>query len=197
MLRIKVEGATFTDGQLAQLEGKFSQPPCNIAEIMAAQLVASGHGHANKHLTTRSSRTQCQAVGLSLRRLAPTLENNRGHIMKAKIIAISSLLLITGVAYSQDYLHGQSGTSYNNIGGTTFGSDGSSSRQIGGTTFNSDGSSSRQIGGTTFTSDGSSSRQIGNTLFNSDGSTVRKIGDSTFGSDGTSCRKIGSRTFCN
>lgn len=57
MLRIKTEGVVFTDGQLAQLGGKLSRPLCNIAEVMVDRPVASEHGRANKHLTTRSRLT--------------------------------------------------------------------------------------------------------------------------------------------
>lgn len=94
--------------------------------------------------------------------------------MKKAILAIVASIFISGIVQAEEYLHGQSGTSYRNIGGTTYGSDGTSYRGIGNTIYGSDGSSSRRIGNSTYNSDGSSSRQIGNTLYNSDGSTVRR-----------------------
>jgi hypothetical protein len=36
-------------------------------------MIQLGHSDSKYRLTTRSSRTQCQAFGLPLRRLAPTL----------------------------------------------------------------------------------------------------------------------------
>lgn len=124
--------------------------------------------------------------------------NHKGvHLMKKAILAIAASIVMSGTVQAQEYLHGQSGTSYRDIGGTAYGSDGTSYRSIGNTTYGSDGSSSRRIGNSTYNSDGSSSRQIGNTLYNSDGSTVRRIGNTTYGSDGTTCRKVGSSTYCN
>jgi len=117
--------------------------------------------------------------------------------MKKVILAISAVVAFSGVAQAQDYLHGQSGTTYQNIGNTTYGSNGSTSQQIGNTTYGSNGSTSQRIGNTTYNSDGSTSQQIGNTLYNSDGSTVQRIGNTTYGSDGTTCQKIGSQTYCN
>jgi hypothetical protein len=99
--------------------------------------------------------------------------------------------------YEQEYFHGQSGSSYSNIGRTIFGSDGTSYTRIGNTTFGPGGSSSTRTGNSTFNSDGSSSTQIGNFLFNSDGSSINRIGNTTFGSDGTTCNKIGNFTFCD
>jgi hypothetical protein len=98
---------------------------------------------------------------------------------------------------TEEFIHGNSGTSYQRIGNATFGSDGTTRQKIGSTTFDSDGGTSQRIGNSTFNSDGSTTQQIGDTLFNSDGSTVQRIGNSTFGSDGTTCQKIGSQTICN
>jgi len=118
-------------------------------------------------------------------------------LMKKAMLALAASILISGAVQAEEYLHGQSGTSYRDIGSTTYGSDGTNYRGIGNTTYGSDGSSSRRIGNSTYNSDGSSSRQIGSTLYNSDGSTVRRIGNTTYGSDGTTCRKVGSSTYCN
>ena len=83
--------------------------------------------------------------------------------MKHLAYSITLILGLTGGAHAQDYLHGQPGTSYNNIGRATFGSDGTSYNRMGNSTFGSDGSYSTRIGNSTFRSDGTSSNQIGNT----------------------------------
>ena len=61
-----------------------------------------------------------------------------------KLILLTFFAFSANVAIAQDYLHGQSGTTYTDIGGTTFGSDGTSYNRIGDTTFGSDGSSSTE-----------------------------------------------------
>jgi len=129
--------------------------------------------------------------------LALCNQTNGEPPMKKVILAISAVVVFSGVAQAEDYLHGQSGTTYQNIGNTTYGSNGSTSQQIGNTTYGRNGSTSQRIGNTTYSSDGSTSQQIGNTLYNSDGSTVQRIGNTTYGSDGTTCQKIGNQTYCN
>ena len=74
---------------------------------------------------------------------------------KSKIFVAATVVLFFANAQGQDYIHGQSGTSYQNIGNTSFGSDGSTYQSIGNTTFGSDGNSSQRIGNTNFNSDGS------------------------------------------
>lgn len=159
---------------------------------------------ANKPLQSDQNMLTCLLLSQKSRQhiLAPEQGryaiNHKGvRPMKKAILAIASCIFISGAVQAEEYLHGQSGTSYRDIGSSTYGSDGTSYRSIGNTTYGSDGTSSRKIGNSTYNSDGSSSRQIGNTLYNSDGSTVRKIGNTTYGSDGTTCRKIGSSTYCN
>jgi len=80
--------------------------------------------------------------------------------MKTVLLAISILLMLSGLVFAQTIFNSD-GSSSNPVGGTTFNSDGSSSNPVGGTTFHSDGSSSTPVGGTTFHSDGSSSTIIG------------------------------------
>jgi len=118
--------------------------------------------------------------------------------MKKSIIVAAAILgLVSLNAHAEDYLHGQSGTTYQNIGNSTYGSNGSTSQKIGNTTYGSYGSTSQRIGNTNYLSDGSTSQQIGNTLYNSNGTTVQRIGNTTYGSDGTTCQKIGNSTYCN
>ena len=65
-----------------------------------------------------------------------------------KVIAITVFLTINliGSAYADEYMHGTSGTTYQNFGNTTYGSDGSSSQTFGNTTYGSGGTSSQRLG---------------------------------------------------
>ena len=59
------------------------------------------------------------------------------------------------------------------------------------------GSSYTQVGNTTYGSDGSSYTQVGNTTYGSDGDSYTQVGNTTYGSDGSSCTQVGNTTYVN
>ena len=70
--------------------------------------------------------------------------------MKYALITVVVFVLNIGFAYAEGYLHGQAGTTYQDIGDTTYGSNGSTYQDIGNTTYGSDGTVCQKIGNTTY-----------------------------------------------
>ena len=75
---------------------------------------------------------------------------NEKEIMR-KIVFFAVIAILTiGMAHAEDYLHGQSGTTYQGIGNTTYRSDGSAVQNIGNTTYGSDGTTCHKVGNSTY-----------------------------------------------